>query len=268
MTDADGAKPQPEERNKGKWRSESLTFALLPIVAYLLTFAYQTAYFGFFGVPESAVALDFASLLELSSLLTAVFILIAAFLFWTHPLWLIACLALGVAVGVVFVTYQMHQPLLFGSGILTFFGIVWLVWVWGRWYPRFRKNPEIGPPYEGISYSPFKSGTLAVAVKASGVGAGTVIAILFLVFVYSLADSMAGYLGAHNAAYTHWFLVNAKRPTEFIVGRSGDRWVCGELDSSSTIITSYSFHSIGTDSTTWQWRRLPALHPAHKPSEQ
>ncbi len=251
--------------------SEGWALALIPALAYLLTYAYTSAYFAYFGVPESAVSVDFASLLETSALLLAVVFVIAMVLYIIHPLWLIVLTVVLLIAVIAYAAIESREVLLIVGASLIIPAMIYFLVVWRKWFGELRKNlgnrpaVEIALPYPGISdYNPASTGTLAIIVRAFGIKAPTVFAILFFIVLYGVADTLARFVGTQRAANTHWFQVNEQHPNWFIVGRSGDRWVCAKVDyDKPTLVVSYAFLAINSDNVTWRWTRLGTLHAAH-----
>ena len=260
-----------EETSEGK-RSpkirvpEGLALALIPAVAYMLTYSNIRAYFLYFGIPESAVVVDFASLLETSTVLIAILLLLFFFFYFIHPLWLVSLVGLLIVSTYAYIAFASHSLFVRIFGLLTVPVGLWFWFAMTRWSFGLQKNPDLEPPLKPQPnvYDPSRTGTLAILGRVFEIRGKVVFAAGFFFFIFMIADSLSESMGKQWASNEEWFLSNGGIPSRIILGRSGDRWVCAVLDSANTsLISSYAFQPISSDTTTWKWRRLAGLHPAH-----
>jgi hypothetical protein len=84
------ALPQPEvSKERWNWISEATLIAATPFAAYYVSFAYQSGYAHFFGIPRELIAMDMKTFLISSSslkLLVMMFVMLSVlfFGFWPH----------------------------------------------------------------------------------------------------------------------------------------------------------------------------------------
>lgn len=110
-----------EKSTTKHWVSEGLIIAAIPVVAYMITFSYETGFAGFFGIPREFIALNFTSVFIVAGALLGVLF----FLFlWTETFFLFP------SKGILYRTSLRLLPLFLLLPVLfILYGNYWRKWI-------------------------------------------------------------------------------------------------------------------------------------------
>jgi len=234
----------------------------LTVVAYGLVYAYEYGYLRYFGVPASVVSIDIGSMLSDSLIVFTALLPIVVVSMAFSPRVLVflspAILAVGLWVPAI------HMGIRWLTVMSVFVSIAIALLYVDAFVTSIRKKSPlpIAPGVEQPEKSLANTSLLASTTRAFGIRPrGALVAAASLI-VFAVGLTLAEREGELFASGSEWFLVNTSHPDLIILRRSGDRWVCGQLDLKSMHLMAYSFLPI-SDSTVWVWRHVGRPRPNH-----
>jgi hypothetical protein len=222
-----------EKSTTKHWVSEGLIIAAIPIVAYMITFSYETGFAGFFGIPREFIALNFTSVFIVAGALLGV-------LFFLFLLTEIISMVFPPSKDIIYRTSLPFFPLsLMCAALFILYGSYWREWIGSVvvtmlfalfWYgfplltqrdkKGYRKKLEADEEAERQVKTPFDH-----AIRLIG-GRKALIIILFLILLLDVSH----HAGHAAALKQEEFLVANTSPEMVVLRIYGDHLICAPFD--------------------------------------
>lgn len=228
-----------EKQATKKWVSDALIIAAFPIVAYVITYAYESGYAGIFGIPSDFITLNLTTVLVVTGALFGV--ILTLFIYANFILYILPKSDSPIFRGVV----KLLPLILLSVAYLLLYGKLWRYWIFPVICILLFILMEFGFPLitqkGNLSYREKYEEQEKIEGKVKGiveyvlplVGRGAFIAILslFLVLIFSWEA------GRSRALKQDKFLIVKASPELVVLRIYGEKLICAPFDRTTKEIT-------------------------------